>query len=370
MLCLVNLFASPFLFAQERYLIQAEIAGAKKEHTYAYLALVKKDTNELIDSVEVVKGKFTFTGKVAEPNVYSIRVENLPGTVLLVLENTTITLKAEATAMSNARISGSVLTDERTAYQEKHVTPAREEMAKNDKLASAFLLKGDSLQAIAYEQKNKYIRLRQNVIAEQYLKAHPQSFQSLALLDTLWRIVGYQNTEGYLQALPLFLQKHSIAKRIRAEKQAQIKLEEATSIGVVAPVFTQPDTSNTLVSLNSFRGKHVLVDFWASWCGPCREEHPELVKLYEKYRADGFEIVSVSLDEEKEKWLQAIQKDQLPWTHVSDLKGSKNQAAALYGVKAIPNRYLLDREGKIIAKVYGAWGLEGQLKKLFPKPNK
>lgn len=369
LLCLVSPVASPLVFAQEGYLLQGQISGLNKHPAYAYLALVNKDATQLIDSAAVVKGSFTFAGKIDEPNIYSLSVQNMPGSVLLVLENTTITLKAEASALSKARISGSSLTDERTAYQLTYVSPALEQMAENNTLARAWLLQGDSLQAAAYEKKNKYLRLRQNVYAEGYLKAHPESFQSLSLLDSLWKVVGYENTDRYLQAMPLSLQNHSIAKRIRIEKQAQMQLDEATKKGALAPDFTQPDTSSAPVSLSSLRGKFVLVDFWASWCVPCREDHPELVKVYEKYRAAGFEIISVSLDKEKQKWRQAIDKDRLPWIHVSDLKGAKNQAAAVYGVKFIPIKYLLDPEGRIITQVFSAASLEWKLQKLVAKPN-
>jgi len=116
--------------------------------------------------------------------------------------------------------------------------------------------------------------------------------------------------------------------------------------------FTQNDTLGIPVSLASFKGKYVLVDFWASWCGPCRRENPNVVKTYNAYKDKGFQILSVSLDQPgaKDKWIKAIHDDNLTWTHVSDLKYWDNEVAKQYGIQAIPANFLLDPEGKIIAK--------------------
>lgn len=149
--------------------------------------------------------------------------------------------------------------------------------------------------------------------------------------------------------------------------KVQVKNAKSFVIGAEAPNFAMNDLDGNEVNLTDFRGKVLLVDFWASWCGPCRKENPHVVKLYEKYAKMGFEVLGVSLDKTKSRWEQAIAKDGLTWTHVSDLKGWGNEAAKMYSVKSIPHTMLLDAEGKIIARNLRGAELDLRLKKIFGK---
>ena len=147
--------------------------------------------------------------------------------------------------------------------------------------------------------------------------------------------------------------------------KSQIKNAESFIVGAEAPDFTMKNLDGEEVSLSDFRGKVVLIDFWASWCGPCRKDNPHVVELYKKYKEDGFEILGVSLDKTKDRWEQAIAKDKLTWTHVSDLKGWQNAVAQMYSVKSIPHTVLLDEEGKIIARKLRGPQLDQKLASIF-----
>lgn len=144
---------------------------------------------------------------------------------------------------------------------------------------------------------------------------------------------------------------------------------KTTSVGQVAPEIALPNPEGQVVKLSSLRGKYVLVDFWAKWCGPCRHENPNVVRVYNKYKDKGFTVYGVSLDRSKDDWLKAIKEDNLTWTHVSDLKFWQSEAAKIYSISAIPFSLLLDPDGVIIAKNLRGQALEDKLVEIFDKKN-
>ncbi|MFM8449751.1 MAG: peroxiredoxin family protein [Haliscomenobacter sp.] len=171
-------------------------------------------------------------------------------------------------------------------------------------------------------------------------------------------------------AYPKFAQQFlSLYEKKAPEAAADVRsaLEKAMrlSVGTEAPDFSQATPEGTDMKLSSLRGKYVLIDFWASWCGPCRRENPNVVRLYNQYKEKGFEILGVSLDQSRDRWLQAIEADQLTWSHVSDLKGWGNEVAKMYEISSIPKTILLDPQGKIIAKDLRGPSLERMLAQLF-----
>ena len=150
-----------------------------------------------------------------------------------------------------------------------------------------------------------------------------------------------------------------------AGMQAQIEQMKSFVVGGQAPDFTQKTPEGEEMSLTDLRGKVVLVDFWASWCGPCRRENPNVVRMYNKYKDKGFDILGVSLDKTHDRWVQAIEQDGLKWHHISDLKGWQNEVAQAYGVRSIPHTVLLDQEGRILARNLRGEALERKLEELF-----
>ena len=217
--------------------------------------------------------------------------------------------------------------------------------------------------ALSYSEKGRRIAdSEQEADLWHFVKTHPNSPVSLYVLKHQQQYYpDYDQLWQYFNPLSADLKNTDFGKQY-AEMLAGLK---ATRIGAKAPNFSMDDPNGKRVSLSSFKGKYVLVDFWASWCGPCRNENPSVVKAYNRFGGKDFAILGVSLDKTKDAWLKAITDDKLTWEQVSDLKFWDNAAAQSYSVKAIPQNFLLDPSGHIIAKNLFGEQLTAQLEKIF-----
>jgi thiol-disulfide isomerase/thioredoxin len=173
----------------------------------------------------------------------------------------------------------------------------------------------------------------------------------------------YGKIESYFITLPEWARDSPDGKNIAAK----IAGAKSANIGVKALNFTQKSITGVPVTFDSFQGKYVLLDFWASWCAPCRKEHPRFIEIYEQYKDKGFEIISISLDDDAEIWMKAVAKDKLTWLQLSDLRGQQNEIALLYGVQAIPANFLISPEGIILDKNLKSEDLNSRLESLFSK---
>lgn len=219
----------------------------------------------------------------------------------------------------------------------------------------------DQVAIRAIQDKAMQLEANHSTRVKETINEMEGSFAALAGLGML----NPRNDFNYLDSVVQVLyDKHPDMKMIGSWKQELDELR-ALSIGQPAPEISLPNPDGETVSLSDFRGKYVLVDFWAGWCKPCRDENPNVVRLYEKYKDKGFEVFGVSLDRTRDMWLKAIEEDKLKWTQVSDLKYFNSEAASIYQINAIPATYMIGPDGNILAKDLRGVSLEKKLAELF-----
>ena len=369
---LLIMLATPFTaLAQEgSFTVQGNVgtfsAPAKVYLDYEY------GGKEVIDSAVLKNGKFSFTGKVAKPsNAYLIFDPNgksIHGTRdyrSFYIENGVIEVTS-ADAIANAKVSGTKTNQENELYRAalQPVNDAYAALEAKQKAATPEQQQSEDFSK-ANNKAEKAIEKQETEINKKFIQDHPGSYISLDALQSYAYGADYADVAPLFEALSPEIKQTEDGKKF-AERLPKLK---AVALGTPAPVFAEADTSGKIVSLSSFKGKYVLVDFWASWCGPCRAENPNVVKAFNKYKDKNFTIIGVSLDRPngKQKWLDAIHKDHLTWTHVSDLQFWKSKTADMYGVRAIPQNFLVGPDGKIVAKNLRGDDLNDKLAELFGK---
>jgi len=275
----------------------------------------------------IQNGKFIIKGKMDQPTFRGLIFGNTQPMVPLFLDNSNITIKGDKNSLDRLVITGSPAHAQFAEY-----------MNALNPYAKIFMPDAEyDTSAINMVKK----------ISESFVKKYPSSYVSPLAIIRL-----YQASEDGVKAEELYrlLPQEIKETPLGGYANQQIQESKINPIGSVISEFTQTDPEGKAVSISSFRGKYVLIDFWASWCRPCRMENPNVVAAYNKYKDRKFTVLGVSLDQAKEAWINAIKMDNLAWNHVSDLKGWGNTVAAQFHVQSIPQNFLIDTEGRIIAK--------------------
>lgn len=314
-------------------------------------------------TASITEGKFEFSVSQPSPTLYSMVINEDPsGRLIFFADNGIIQLDLQKGNVGGGKVAGSISNRELNqfnamiALHDQKLEDIKEVYANLEPDAK-IESKQDSLEQV-FEQA---VTTRETAI-QTWVLQHPKSFVSPLMVALNY---GKDGDAVLLRKLFDAMTPEVKSSYYGNYLESVIVKSEGLNIGRVAPDFSQADVNGTNRTLNSFRGKYVLLDFWASWCGPCRQENPNVVRTYQKYKNRNFEILGISLDNDKGKWLQAIQEDQLTWPHVSDLKGWRNEVALQYGVQSIPANFLLDKEGKIIAKGLRGFELERTLEQLL-----
>jgi peroxiredoxin len=373
----ILLYASLILpivsFAQHQYRLDVN-STSFKEGDKVYLVF-NVDDKQITDSTLIRNGAFSFNGNLKYPvlsrlflnkNPYVVnlakgeKIDYLmfylePRNIKMMGKDSLATMKISRSPENDAYADLKLMlkqNNKQFADLRKEYELLPKEKQKDSLVLAGFIAREEQLMSDAYRVHlaiaNKYTKLHVGLISLAHIASQPDLAQQVL---------------GVYQKLPVALKESPMGRGIPDAVNANIN----TKIGAVALDFVQNDPSGKKIKLSDLKGKYLLIDFWASWCGPCRKENPNLVSLYQKFNGQGFEILGVSLDQPGQytNWVKAIKDDNLSWQQVSDLKGWDNEVARKYGVRSIPTSFLLDPNGKIIAKDLRGVELAKKLEEIF-----
>lgn len=350
--CLVALFASCADNEEQGYKISGTVQNGRDGQKVIISELNESNTQTVpVDTTTITDGKFELDLPEKEsPAITFLTLEGVRGNVIYIADNTPITFEIYPDSMFASNVKGGKDNEILYSYLEELRKTNKKLVSARDKMREAFNAQDTvTLSTLDTEKQGVVEKDKEN--KRELVKNNPNSIVAVMILQDMLNTQAFSSSElqKLFEGLDPEIKKTSLAQNLK-ESLDQIN---KTAVGSKAPEFTAPTPSGQQLSLKEAMGKVTLVDFWASWCRPCRVENPNIVEVYNKYHDQGFNIVQVSLDRpgQREKWLQAIKDDNLDkWNHVSNLMFWQDPVAVEYGIRAIPAAFLLDEEGNIVAK--------------------
>ncbi len=352
------------------FVLTGNITGELENGTKVFLKKQGENNQpEAIDTALVDQGKFVFKGVAGGPEIHYIFVDKLPGYAAIILENGEIEMTAQKDSLGLAKIVGTPQNDMLAAYMKKAQAMSMKGMAIQKDMQAASIAKDESTMSSLNDEMSDF-QTEYKTFELDFIKENPSALISVLLLDKAIarRTIEFSQVEDVYNSLSPEIKETKTGKEIAGQLEAikaQAEANKSTEIGRQAPDFTAPDVNGKQLALKDMMGKVTLIDFWAAWCKPCRQENPTVVAAYKKYHKKGLNIVGVSLDKNAEDWKKAIQDDGLIWNQVSHVKYFQDPVARLYNVDAIPAAFLLDENGVIVAKNLRGPALERKISELL-----
>ena len=333
-------------------------ADVEDDHQIFLVNFDESNKPNVIDTLYVKDGLTSYSGVSKLPDYQSLWVDGIRGSVPVFVEPGEITVELYKDSIQASKVSGTKTNVAFKRYIDE-INPLFKSFYDIQNEMRNAMVSRDSLGYKDLEEQLKEMETKFNDYQIDYTKSNPDSYISAMVLIQLVMNKAIENEAAYeiYNGFSKTIKKTKSAVKIyelvapkEAEETEEAAQDGEVNVGDKAPDFSAPNPNDIAVSLNTSLGKLTVLDFWASWCGPCRVDSPNLVKVYNTYKDKGLAIVGISIDQQKESWKKAIDNDQLDWTHVSYLKRWDDPIAAIYGVRSIPQLFLLDENGVVIAK--------------------